>query len=119
MKIGDKVLVYGSLKRGQFNNNRLLDSTYLGEASLSGAVLYDLGAFPALKMTGNLHDVVHGEIFRINSEAAARSCDALEGHPDFYRRIETDTSEGRAWVYVFQDDLTMYSDRIIKDGVWR
>ena len=41
MKIGDKVLVYGSLKRGQFNNNRLLDSTYLGEATVSGAILLE------------------------------------------------------------------------------
>lgn len=126
MKPGDLCFVYGSLKRGHFNNILLENAEYVGEGTLPFAVLYDLGAFPGLRLTENREDSVRGELFRIDSDDTSRSLDQLEGHPDFYRREVRevsvvngdDISFHSAWVYVFQTDMSDYPDRVLKDGTW-
>jgi gamma-glutamylcyclotransferase (GGCT)/AIG2-like uncharacterized protein YtfP len=68
-------------------------------ATLAGADLYDLGAYPAATPgTG----VIQGDLLQIDA-AALPIADRIEGHPTFYRRaqvtVQTMTGPVSAWIY--------------------
>lgn len=95
-----KVFVYGSLKNG-FHNHRLLEqSKFLGVASGEGYRMVSLGSFPGL-----LHGdkTVVGELYEVDDNTF-KSLDRLEGHPEFYKRLERPFDDGEevhhAWVYL-------------------
>jgi gamma-glutamylcyclotransferase (GGCT)/AIG2-like uncharacterized protein YtfP len=80
-----QVFVYGSLMRGFGNHHRLTEADFLGEGKTSpGFTLVNLGAFPGMHRDRK-GGVVTGEVYAV-SQAELASLDALEGHPDFYRR---------------------------------
>ena len=56
------LFVYGTLRRGQPNHDRLRGARWLGQASLEGACLYDLGPFP---MAIAAEGVVFGEVYAV------------------------------------------------------
>ena len=96
----NKVFVYGTLKRG--NSVRGLDTwgnaDFVGDAvtSLSHFSLHDLGIFPAVSNTGEDH--IAGEVWTVSDETLD-NLDRIEGYPDFYNRMQVDTTQGRAWMY--------------------
>ncbi len=100
MNKANKVFVYGTLKRG--NNVRGLDSwgdaDFVGDAvtSLPHFSLHDLGMFPAVSKDGDDH--IAGEVWTV-SDDILDSLDRIEGYPDFYNRMQVDTTHGRAWMY--------------------
>ena len=100
----NKVFVYGTLKRG--NSIRGLDSwgdaEFVGTAvtSLSHFRLHDLGAFPAVSKDGSDH--IAGEVWTVDDDVLS-TLDRIEGYPDFYDRMQVDTSQGRAWMYYIPD----------------
>ena len=106
------VFVYGTLRRGRGNYQRLLTtSEWLGEHVVSGWDMYDLGAFPAvIRGTGD----VTGDVFRV-SPATFNRLDMLEGYPRFYDRELIRTPVGDAWVYCHNETP---SNRPIPSGDW-
>jgi len=118
------VFVYGTLKRGQ--SQRGLDrwgngAEFVGQAvtSQNNYSLWNLGAFPAVS-SGESR--IAGEVWSVDNETLA-DLDRIEGHPDFYKRIEVNTTQGKAWMYYIPDIDSYQSELINPDknniSVWR
>ena len=96
------VFVYGTLMKGQANHRLLRDESYLGEATLDGYDMYDLGYFPGIVPgTGT----VRGELYRVVT-VELLSLDVLEGQGTLYSRETVpvrleDGSAVDAFVYVY------------------
>jgi gamma-glutamylcyclotransferase (GGCT)/AIG2-like uncharacterized protein YtfP len=94
-----RVAVYGSLRKGCHNHPLLKNSKLVKTTKIAGLEMFDLGAFPAACI-GDGTIVV--EVYEVDSKTLD-ALDALEGHPYFYRRAETITSEGtKVSVYVMR-----------------
>lgn len=101
-----RVFVYGTLKKG--NSVRGLNMfSDRGVDFISDAVtteaeysLYDLGAFPAVTLGGN--NRISGEVWEVNDQMM-EVLDSIEGYPDFYNRVITNTTSGPAWMYYIPD----------------
>jgi gamma-glutamylcyclotransferase (GGCT)/AIG2-like uncharacterized protein YtfP len=99
------VFVYGSLKTG--GNIRGLDGRPGAEIVGRATTTYpdynmlDLGAFPGVTMKGEYK--IQGEVWKCNAEVM-EDLDAIEGYPDFYNRVRTETTQGRAWMYYIEAD---------------
>ena len=114
----NQVVVYGSLKRGFYNNRCFPEgSKYIKDISLSGYKMLNLGSYPGV-IEGD--SVVHGELWDTPDMS---SLDMLESNGSFYTRyIKTYTdgvgNQGKAWVYLLPQG---YADRYeeIDDGTWR
>ena len=101
-----KLMVYGTLKQGYWNNRLLTNATFLGESvTKNNYILYDCG-FPMAVVPKGVPDEVAlpimGEVFDVD-DATLRDCDRLEGHPTFYRRtlvpILREGIEEDVWMY--------------------
>ena len=70
------VFVYGTLRRGEERDINLLLPTprFTGYGNTPG-VLYDLGAYPGVRLGGSQH--VHGEVYQISPELE-RQLDEIE-----------------------------------------
>ena len=109
------VFVYGTLKRGERNHGWLSEARFVGEASLDGVTLHDLGPFPML-VTGE--GCCHGELYAVDAEGLRR-LDALEGYPRLYDRQRMALVDGRrAWVYLGRPQQVRHSPRLT-EGRWR
>ena len=88
--------MYGTLRReAPGNPSRMLDNgaAYMDAGSYQGK-LYDLGAYPVLIASSNLHDQVVGDIYKLRMpHLLLARLDAYEGRQ--YRR-EAGTVETRA-----------------------
>ena len=110
-----QVFVYGSLKRGEYNNDCITQhgGVFLSTAKTIGTYLLFGGSFPKLaayhdmsKAQARQHKSykghVAGELWRVSAEGLA-ALDRLEGCPQHYRRetIEVSTSSGirQPWAY--------------------
>ena len=112
------VAVYGSLLKGLSNHRVLADSVLLGNDTVHGFIMYDLGAFPAiLKGEG----VIDAEIYEVVNSQIMQGLDHLEGHPNFYKRELAKTSYGDAWIYVLNIEYRRPLDdkTIVENGSWR
>lgn len=108
------VFVYGTLKAGQPNHHWLAQALALGEATLPGAVLHDLGPFPmAISGEGR----VLGELYAVDDDALAQ-LDRLEGVPRLYERQQRRLTDGRlAWVYLGRQRQVRHS-AALPQGLW-
>lgn len=93
-----KLMVYGTLKQGYGNNILLRDATLLGTAiTLRPFVLFNCGFPKAVPFTQDEVNFpllpVMGEVYEVNERTLSR-CDSLEGHPDWYRRVDVRVSMG-------------------------
>jgi len=97
------VAVYGTLKRGYWNNFLLKGSTFLGEGYTAGRYeLFDAG-FP-FAVPSEAGFPVKVEVYELPSPAVMRRLDTLEGYPIVYdRRVERVKLRGggevEAWIY--------------------
>lgn len=112
------VFVYGSLKKGYWNNVLIENSKFLGNGIIRGFDMLSFGAFPAIIPNGD--GIVHGEVYRVN-DAELNSMDRLESNGSFYNR-ELITVEGvdgveEAWVYILLPSERMQS--LTQEGVLR
>ena len=108
------LFVYGTLKRGQPNHGRLQGARWLGEATLQGAALYDLGPFP-MAIAGE--GWVVGELYAV-AWAALPQLDAFEGCPRLYQRHWLPLADGRqAWAYLGQPFQVRHVKRL-PGGQW-
>ena len=115
------LFVYGTLK-SIYGNNRILtrgNSKNLGNDSVRGFILMDIGGIPAATKVDNDRMFIHGETWEID-KATLDACDLLEGvGSSFYSREEIITlAYHKAFIYVqpVPDGQVVY-DRIIH-GIW-
>jgi gamma-glutamylcyclotransferase (GGCT)/AIG2-like uncharacterized protein YtfP len=97
------VAVYGTLKRGFWNNHLLADSEFVGEGYTVGKYeLFDVGFPYAVPSKKGLPLKV--EVYRVPSPEVLEALDFLEGYPEHYlKRVERiRLKDGRkvyAWIY--------------------
>lgn len=104
----DTVFVYGTLKRGHYNNNILSSSEFISEAVTDDSYyLFDCG-FPYLCTESKLYDPlpVLGELYRVDDPYTLARLDRLEGHPQHYYRSLIRVNGHLAWSYLMTEDLS-------------
>jgi|TARA_R110000803_G_scaffold42597_2_gene91225 gamma-glutamylcyclotransferase (GGCT)/AIG2-like uncharacterized protein YtfP len=107
MKPGEvrQVFVYGTLKSG--GPVRGMEGSENAQIVGRATTLYpdydmiDMGQFPAVVMNGTYK--IQGEVWEVNAKVAAK-LDAIEGYPDFYKREQVQTTQGKAWMYYLERD---------------
>ena len=118
----NRIVVYGSLRRGHGNNSLLEDSDFIDEClTESGYVMRSLGGFPCVSIGGN--QSIRGELYSV-SDDVLRQLDSLEGHPDWYERqlinVLPFNMMGnwiKAWIYLMPPDE--YTDcPVVESGDW-
>ncbi len=102
--MGEKLFVYGTLKRGYGNHHYLTGSRFIGRAVTRERFALYADSVPFLVKYPPVSRV-KGELYEVDP-ATLRSVDALEGHPHVYRRekitvILEDGREVEAWVYFY------------------
>ena len=114
------VACYGSLRRGMGNHHY-----YLSESEYKGTfptepeyTLHSLSAYPGLKLNGNTSVVM--EVYEVD-EDTLKNLNRLEGYypgekSTFYDRIEIDTPWGKAFTYIYVNELS--KDSIVESGDW-
>ena len=124
-----RVFVYGTLKKGFSNHNRILAGydVKITPAWTYGE-LYDLGlGFPAMT-EGNLK--VYGDLLEFNDLKIIHRIDMLEGFKgfdspyNFYKRTEikvyNDKYSTTAWAYLLEKERILDSNGLlISSGTWR
>ena len=114
------VSVYGSLRKTMGNHNYyLLNSEYKGTFTTEPEyTLHSLSAYPGLKLNGNTSVVM--EVYEVD-EDTLKNLNRLEGYrpgetSTFYDRIEIDTPWGKAFTYIYVNELS--KDSIVESGDW-
>ena len=114
------VAVYGSLRSGMGNHQYYLsDSEYKGTFSTEPEyTLHSLQWYPGLKLNGNTSVVM--EVYEVD-EDTLKNLNRLEGYcpgekSTFYDRIEIDTPWGKAFTYIYVNELS--KDSIVESGDW-
>ena len=121
----NKLIVYGTLLRGEHNHFMMEGAELLGEVIIPNAVIHDLGGCPGLKFLpqNNDHCEVKGELYNVSDTLRDR-LDRFEGHPEMYERIECtydpvedDTGDIQyAFIYEYQGHCY---EPPIPSGDWR
>lgn len=111
------VFVYGSLLRGLFNSSLLDSSELLGTAESAPKYrMYNLGLYPGVCKGGQV--AIQGEVYKVD-EITLANLDALEGHPDYYKRSKcVQTEWGVASMYVLPEALAVDCEQVTS-GCWR
>ena len=114
------VAVYGSLRSGMGNHQYYLsDSEYKGTFSTEPEyTLHSLQWYPGLKLNGNTSVVM--EVYEVDEETL-KNLNRLEGYypgekSTFYDRIEINTPWGKAFTYIYVNELSKES--IVESGDW-
>ena len=123
------VFIYGTLMKGGPNHSILVGvsswtkkAKFIGDMWIDGAVLYDLGGAPALKLLADdEYDIhtkkVHGELWDVPDEHVTTRLDRLEGHPVLYKRTHIGKHLDKpVYTYVFAKPLT--TSNKIESGRW-
>lgn len=107
-----RIIVYGSLRRKQGNSHWMTNAQWLGDYTIPGYALYDLGHYPAV-LSGD--GAVYGEVYRIDSTILAE-LDVLRTKSGEYKRILIGTPYGSAWMYLYQRPVTGLT--LLPGGDW-
>lgn len=115
-----RVFVYGTLKQGHGNNRLLRTSTLIGRCLVKVPFSFvSLGGFPGLVRTNPppASRDVGGEVWEVDDVTLGR-LDMLEGHPDFYERLQIETPFGTAWTYTLPDNYGRRNLEEVSDLFW-
>ena len=114
------VSVYGSLRKKQSNYEYYLSSSvYKGTFSTEPEyTLHSLSYYPGLKLNGSTSVVM--EVYEVD-EKTLETLNRLEGYrpnekSTFYDRIEINTPWGKAFTYIYVNELS--KDSIVESGDW-
>lgn len=100
-----RVFVYGSLKRGRYNNDLLRESRFIGERTTQDEtwIMRSLGGFPGVvkEYHGALSASIYGELYEVDDNTLTR-LDRLEGNGHFYNRelVRLRDESEPAWMYI-------------------
>jgi len=109
-----KIFVYGTLKQGHGNHRLLQESTKLGADWLAGYKMHSYGGFPVVYQGEGM---IYGEFYEIDDVTLER-CDWLEGHPDFYKRVQdNDPRYGDFWIYIQTEEECQHLSEV-EGGMW-
>jgi gamma-glutamylcyclotransferase (GGCT)/AIG2-like uncharacterized protein YtfP len=124
-KEGDlnRVFVYGTLRDREPNHYILAEAgaKVIGYTRITGYIMLHLGAYPGVVKappTGGWQ--IFGEVYDVDDATLLRM-DQLEGHPNFYTRIEVDLPApfGKAWMYALPANKYLQSGvQFIPFGRW-
>ena len=114
------VSVYGSLRKTMGNHHYYLSSSeYKGTFTTEPEyTLHSLSFYPGLKLNGNTSVVM--EVYEVD-EDTLKNLNRLEGYrpnekATFYDRIEINTPWGKAFTYIYVNELSKES--IVESGDW-
>lgn len=94
-----RVLVYGTLRRGGRYHPLLAHAVYLGRHTTEPAYsMLDLGTCPGVIDAGRT--AIRGEVYLVNAKTLA-ALDAFEDYPWEYTRRRIATAHGAAWIYLY------------------
>jgi len=114
--LGARLVVYGTLRRGEPRSHFLEDAQFLGPVELQSLDLLDLGPFPgAVPGTGPLR----AELYELHDPRYLDLLDLMEGvheDPPLYRRVPVEVGGAPAWIYLFARDAP--DARRIPGGDW-
>ncbi|MDX2020452.1 MAG: gamma-glutamylcyclotransferase family protein [Deltaproteobacteria bacterium] len=112
-----KLFVYGTLMRGECNEERLRGARFIGvDCTPPIYSLVNLGPYPGLIEAGTT--AVHGEVYEIDDVLLA-ALDAFEEHPDVYLRTMIDLeSRQSAFAYVLRPEHAAAATPLAR-GDWR
>ncbi len=112
--------VYGSLRKTMGNHHYYLsESEYKGTFTTEPEyTLHSLSFYPGLKLNGNTSVVM--EVYEVDEETL-NTVNRLEGYrpnekATFYDRIEINTPWGKAFTYIYVNELS--KDSIVESGDW-
>ena len=117
MKSTNLICVFGSLRKGLWNNHLLAKSNFLGETETEPVfTMLNWGGFPGLLHHG--HGKIKIEVYEIESEETWQNLDRLEGYPNFYNRMIIETEFGFAWIYYNPLTDNNKNSDIVESGDW-
>ena len=117
------IFVYGTLKRGSFNNYLLEDSEFIGDVTTKYPYLLIHDSLPFLiKDSHHVHSkIIKGELYEVTDDIF-KKLDELEGHPTFYKRqciwVINKNRMIYAWCYFANDNFIYKEDCFIDNGEW-
>jgi len=119
--MSDYVFVYGTLKRGEPNNQLMNGAEYVCDAIASNCVLVDLGGCPGMIIGScGTECAAKGEVFAFEDIRVLRQLDQLEQEGSLYKRIMIplyiEDEVRMCWTYVLLHSIP--SEAVIKDGIW-
>jgi gamma-glutamylcyclotransferase (GGCT)/AIG2-like uncharacterized protein YtfP len=121
--------VYGTLKRTYCRHDSLgQGKEYVGEMPVQGIMFHEyefpMVAIPPMDYAFRTLTSINCQVYRI-ATTQLWVLDAVEGHPDFYRRVlvqpaETELFKEGVWVYFAADPAHYFKkdQRVIPKGVW-
>lgn len=111
------VLVYGSLREGGALNDNMAGANKLGTTWVRGRMHQASGWYPAVVIEDiPENEKVLCEAYEIDEDKLAL-LDAIEGHPNFYERVQVETEYGDAWIYTWHPDQ-INNHRVVESGDW-
>ena len=112
-----EIWVYGSLRKGEFNNYLLKNSEYIGKGIVEGFKMYSLGSYPFVYQTNNKDDTIVVEGYKTDIETynLIERMERLAGYTKVDVVISADT-EIIGEIYKI-DNLIRYYDKVVS-GDW-
>jgi len=100
MRLDQRVVVYGTLRRGGNNHRYLSGASFLGtHLTEARFTMLDVGAWPGV--IGGGETAIVSEVYQVTPAILAR-LDRLEDCPRRYRRLALATPWGDAWLYLYR-----------------
>lgn len=111
-----KLAVYGTLRDGEYNHDRMKGAEYIGTYRIPGFQMRTNGWFPyAIPVSGKKLVV---ELYSLTPEILGR-IDDIEGYPLHYDRKLIDVANHCAWIYIPRHIALITSGtKPIESGDW-
>ena len=98
------IAVYGSLKRGYYNHSLIETQEFIGNGTVYGYQLYDLGYYPAAVQEKSEKELLV-EVYSIENSIIFQRVDLMEIGAGYDRTIECIDIDGKiypCWIYYFE-----------------
>lgn len=107
-----KIFVYGSLKRGYWNNERCLrDQRFIKDIETAPEYrLYDNGSYPCMIETNTMGVPVKGELWEVDIKCLS-FLDAMESGAGYERKlVKIPNYADPVFTYVYKGDVSRFKD---------